>query len=96
MGSSSSGDGEKQNPEKMILEKIDNFYDENYRSYDVYRNNNFLKERVWNVYFDLNRDLIYVFLSRVRQVSGKKLICFEQRQVKKEAMTYMKLTDSPI
>ena len=50
------------------------YYDKNYNNYEIFVNDNFYQERVWNLYYDEKDDIVYVYWAKIRQLSGIKLL----------------------
>ena len=76
---SGSGDsvdsfGEKVDPQNVVLEKMEGYYDKNYKNYSVCTNDNIMDEKVWNIFYDDTNDYVYVFLAKVHQIKGKRKI----------------------
>ena len=49
---------------------MENYYNSNYRKYDIYLSKNFFQERVWNIFYDETYDLVYIFIAKIEQVRG--------------------------
>lgn len=64
--------GEKVEPHKVVLEKMEGFYDKNYKSHSVSSNTNVFSEKVWSVFYDQKIDYVYVFLAKVTQIKGNR------------------------
>ena len=50
------------------------YYNQNYKSYDVFINHDFIRQRIFSVTHDQHQDLVYIFVGRIKQLSGKKLV----------------------
>ena len=49
---------------------LKNYYDEHYFKYEVNRVEDYIHEKVWNIYFDEQFDMIYIFMARFRVIRG--------------------------
>ena len=52
------------------------FYNKNYKNYEVFTAENFFQQRIWNLHYDSQYDLAYVFLATIKQIKGEKLASF--------------------
>ena len=46
------------------------YYDENYVKFQVSKIEDYINEKVWKIYFDEHYDLIYIFIAKIRIISG--------------------------
>ena len=40
---------------------MEQYYNKNYKRYDVYESSDIFQERVWQIYYDDKYDLVYIF-----------------------------------
>ena len=57
---------------------MEEFYDKHYRNYEVCSADAFATQKGWNIFYDENYDLIYIFIGKIRQIKGKKLAKFHE------------------
>lgn len=55
---------------------MESFYDNNYRNYEVFSSDKITSQKVWNLFYDENYDLVYIFIGKVKQLKGKRLAKF--------------------
>ena len=61
-------------PEKIIMSQMEEYYTANFKEHEVMSTDDFIKTRVWAITFDQFQDNIYIFVGKVKQLSGQKLV----------------------
>lgn len=75
------------------------FYDKTYNDYEVFTIPDFIGKKVINLIYDINYDLIYIFLAKVKQIKGKKLTQFHSEYKNMQShklVQYQNCGDVPI
>ena len=52
------------------------YYRKNYAEFEVFTNENFATQKIWKVSYDVNHDLIFVFVGKLRHIKGQQLVKF--------------------
>ena len=52
---------------------MENFYNENYKEYEAFTDSDFINSKIWKISYDINQDLVYIFVAKIRHIKGKKL-----------------------
>lgn len=54
----------------------------------MFADSNYINCKVWKLYYDINQDLIYIFVAKIRQIKGKKLAKFhiEHKNMKSQKL----------
>lgn len=76
--------------ESQVLHRMEQHYDKNYSEYEVFADDDFINCKIWKLYYDANHDLIYIFIGRIRQLKGKRLVKFnvEHKNMKSQKMVH--------
>ena len=74
---SGSGDsvdsfGEKVDPQNVVLEKMEGYYDKNYKNYSVCTNDNIMDEKVWNISMMIQMTMSTSFSPRFTRLKAKE------------------------
>ena len=67
MSNDTGGIVDNVDPETKIIQSMEQFYDDNYKNYMVCNKRSILKEQVWNLYYDQNFDIVYLFIAKIEQ-----------------------------
>ena len=55
---------------------METYYDKNYTEYQIFGNPDFINSQIWRIYYDLNYDLIYIFIAQIRHIRAKRHVIF--------------------
>ena len=64
-------------PEELILDHMEDYYNSNYKESEVMAQPDFIKNRIFSVTYDKSQDIAYIFVGKIKQLCGKKLINFK-------------------
>ena len=65
----SSDDSDVDNdtePEQVLYNQMEDYYNKQYKAYEVQTSDNFVNSKIWNIDYDRCKDLIYVFVATVK------------------------------
>jgi len=56
-------DLEDDDPEANVTGYLEKYYDTNYKKYEINKEDNYISQKVWNVYYDEMYELMYIFIA---------------------------------
>jgi hypothetical protein len=61
---------EGDDPEENIHQYFQNFYENKYHDSEIHNIADYIHEKVWNLHFDENHDVFYLFKAKIVSVEG--------------------------